>query len=265
MLLVCACALIFIKLKKKIEFNHKFFIAIIPYILFGISLRVIMHQVEAGSLFIYGLTKTANPLELGFWFFTPGVWITTFLVVVIGLLLAGILNKNKPLDHTVLFTVGGLFALIPLVFNLINFNNWLIFIGTCALIAIVSFGLCKIIDKYTKYKILQDPINVFIVIGQAIDGIASSIAITYFNFSEQHVVSNMVMNIHPALFVLIKLSISVLICWSLDDYLKDEKKEDKGHAEKMKNKKNLVGFIKVIIAILGFATGLASLFKLGII
>lgn len=224
-----------------------------------------MHQVEAGSLFIYGLTKTANPLEIGFWFFTPGVWIFTFVVVLIGLLLAGILKKNKQLDYTVLFTIGGLFALFPIVFNFIHFNNWVVFLETIALIAIVSYGICKLIDKYTKYKIFSDPINLFIVTGQAIDGIASSIAITFFNFSEQHVVSNMVMNIHPALFVLIKVILSILICWSLDDYLKDEKKEDKKHLEKMKNKKNLVGFIKVIIAILGFATGLASLFKLGII
>jgi uncharacterized membrane protein len=125
--------------------------------------------------------------------------------------------------------------------------------------------VCYLVDRFTKYKILQDKLNLFIVLGQAIDGIASSIAITYFNFSEQHVFSNMVMNINPLLFIGIKIILAVLICWSLDDYLKDEKKEDKKHPFTIKNKKNLVGFIKVIIAILGFATGLASLFKLGII
>jgi len=64
----------------------------------------------------------------------------------------------------------------------------------------------------------------------------------------------MLMEISPALFASIKLLIALLICWSLDDYLKDQPK-----------KKNIVGFIKIIIAILGLATGLASLFKLGII
>ena len=48
----------------------------------------------------------------------------------------------------------------------------------------------------------------------------------------------------------------MLICYSLDDYAK----EQKGNENKLK----LIKFIKIIIAILGLATGLASLFKLGI-
>jgi uncharacterized membrane protein len=45
-----------------------------------------------------------------------------------------------------------------------------------------------------------------------------------------------------------------LICYSLDDYGKENPKNQ-----------NLTKFIKIIIAILGLATGLASLIKLGII
>ncbi len=261
-LLVIACSLIYFALKKKVEFNYKFFIALMPYIFFGISMRVIMHQIEGGSLSIYGIFKTANPFDLGFWFFTPGIWVLTFALVSLGLLFSGIRHK---LNSEKLMLFGSLFAIPLVLFNIWHFNNWIVFIGTSILIAVVSYGLCWIVNKYSKYKIFQDPLNLFIVAGQAIDGIASSIAITYFNFSEQHVFSNMVMNINPILFVGIKLAIAVLICWSLDDYLKDELNKHKGHEEKIRNKKNLIGFIKLIIAILGFATGLASLFKLGII
>ena len=38
-LLVIACSLIYLFLRKKIEFNQKFFVSVIPYILFGISMR----------------------------------------------------------------------------------------------------------------------------------------------------------------------------------------------------------------------------------
>lgn len=251
LILIIACAIIYYIFRKKIKFDSEFMISLIPYILFGISLRVIMHQIEAGLLILPGIIKTANPLELGFWFFTPGVWILTFILVIIGLLLGEVWKKLKTKR---LFYFGIVVMMFPLIFNFLNFNNWLVFLGTSALILIVSYGICFLINKFTKYKILEDKLNFFIVLGQGIDGIASAIAIAFFSFSEQHVFSNMLMNIHPALFASVKLGIAILICYSLDDYAKENPK-----------RKRLVGFIKVIIAILGLATGLASLFKLGII
>jgi len=261
LLLVIACASIYVILNKKINFDKKFFISLIPYILFGISMRVVMHQIESGNLVIEGITKTADPMQLGFWFFTPGIWILTFLLVALGLLIAGVtreLNKKR------LFWFGTIVSIPLILFNLSRFNNWFAFIATTCLIITVSYGLCWAVNKYTKYKILDDKINLFIVTGQAIDGIASTVAITFFGFSEQHVFSNALINVHPSIFVIAKLGIAIMICWSLDDYLKEDKKESKNKKD-IQNKKNLVGFIKVIIAILGFATGLASLFKLGLI
>jgi uncharacterized membrane protein len=250
-LLVIACGIIYYVLRNKVEFNFNFTLAMLPYILFGISMRVIMHQIEAGLLVIDGLVKTANPMQLGFWFFTPGIWILTFALVIVGLLLGGVLKKLE-LRRTLYF--GIIVMIIPILFNFYFFNNWAVFLATLALILVVSYGLCYLINRFTKYKILNDKTNFFIVLGQGFDGIASAIAIAFFSFSEQHVFSNMLMDISPALFASIKLLIALLICWSLDDYLKDQQK-----------KKNIVGFVKIIIAILGLATGLASLFKLGII
>jgi uncharacterized membrane protein len=250
-LLVIACGIIYYVLRNKVEFNFNFTLAMLPYILFGISMRVIMHQIEAGLLVIDGLVKTANPMQLGFWFFTPGIWILTFALVIVGLLLGGVLKKLE-LRRTLYF--GIIVMIIPILFNFYFFNNWAVFLATLALILVVSYGLCYLINRFTKYKILNDKTNFFIVLGQGFDGIASAIAIAFFSFSEQHVFSNMLMDISPALFASIKLLIALLICWSLDDYLKDQPK-----------KKNIVGFVKIIIAILGLATGLASLFKLGII
>ena len=261
-LLVIACGIIYFILNKKIEFNKKFFVAIIPYILIGVCLRVLMHQIETGNLIIEGITKTANPLQIGFWFFTPGVWILTFAIVVLGLLIAKIWSE---LNYKRLFWFGAIIALPLILFNFSKFNNWGWFIGTVILIGIISYSLCWIINKFTPYKIFQDPLNLFIVIGQAIDGIASVIAITYFNFGEQHIISSMVINIHPALFAGIKLLLAVLICYSLDDYLKESITKHSNKPGQGLNRKNIIGFIKVIIAILGFATGLASLFKLGLI
>ncbi|MFA6269254.1 MAG: DUF63 family protein [archaeon] len=260
-LLILCCAAIYLFLNKKIKFNTKFFISIIPYILFGISMRVIMHQIEAGHLVIEGITKTASPLQIGFWFFTPGIWILTFTIVLIGLIISKVW---KELNYKRLFLFGATVALIPILFNFAHFNNWIPFIITTIIIIVISYGLCRVINRFTKYKILHDKLNYLIVAGQAIDGIASSIAIAFFGFSEQHVFSNMLIQINPIIFAGLKLVLAVLICWSLDDYIKDFEKQNK-NPQKIVQRKNLIGFIKVIIAILGFATGLASLFKLGII
>ncbi len=250
-LLLISCTAIYYILKNKIKFDSNFFISLIPYVIFGVSLRVIMHQIEARHLVIEGITKTLNPLEFGFWFFTPGVWIATFIVVIIGLLISQA-HKDIKLNRFMWF--GIVVALPILIFNFINFNNWIVFIFTTILILIISYGICYLINKFTKYKILNDKLNLFIVLGQGIDGIASSIAVAFFSFSEQHVLSNILMQIHPGLFVIVKLGIGVLIVYSLDDYLKEEPKKEK-----------LIKYVKIIIAILGFATGLASLLKLGII
>jgi uncharacterized membrane protein len=254
-ILIITCIAIYFILRKRINFDFDFMLALTPYILFGVSMRVIMHQIEAGLLVLPGIIKTANPLEIGFYFFTPGVWIITFVMVAIGLLLGGILKDFKT---NKLLYFGILIAIIPILFNFLHFNNWAIFLFSTILIFIVSYGICHIINKYTKYKILNNKLNFLIVLGQGFDGIASAVAVSFFNFSEQHVFSKMLMDLHPSLFVLLKLTIAVLICYSLDDFSKEE-------AEKKINRENLIGFVKIIIVILGLATGLASLLKLGII
>lgn len=261
-LLIIACSIIYFILRKKIVFDEKFFLAISPYILIGVSLRVLMHQIETGNLIIEGITKTADPMQIGFWFFTPGIWILTFAIVLVGLLIAKVWDE---LNHKRLFIFGLIIALPIVLFNLSKFNNWSWFIGTVVLIAIVTYTLCWLINKLTPYRILKDPLNIFIVAGQAIDGIASVIAIKHFDFLEQHIVSNIVININPYLFPAIKLILAVLICYSLDDYLKESINKHSNKPKKSLNKKNLIEFVKVTIAILGFATGLASLFKMGLI
>jgi len=250
-ILAAAAYLVFRVFRKRIAFDYRFFLALTPYILFGISMRVMMHRIEAGSLVLEGIVKTASPLEPGFWFFTPGIWLLTFALVLAGLFVGGV---HKKLNRKRLFWFGCIVMGWPLFFNFLAFNNWAWFLGAAVLIAAVSYGLCLGIDRLTKYKIMRDPLNLFIVAGQGLDGIASAVAISFFSFSEQHVVSNMLIDIHPVLFVAVKLGIAVLIAYFLDDYLKENPK-----------KKQVVGFVKLVIAVLGFATGLASLFKLGII
>ena len=159
-ILVVACAIIYFVLRKRVSFDSKFFEAMVPYILFGISMRVVMHQIEAGLLILPEIGKTANPLELGFWFFTPGIWLLTFALVVIGLLIGGIWKKNKKvkegeekqLNTKRVLYFGIIVCIIPLLFNFFRFNSWFVFITTLVIILTVSYGICYLVNKFTKYN-----------------------------------------------------------------------------------------------------------------
>lgn len=265
LILIIACCLIFVVLRKKIVFDLNFLIALLPFIIVGTSLRTIMHQIESNNLVVNGIFKTANPFELGFWFFTPGVWFLTFFLVVIGLIISFWGGK---FDYKKLFFVGLFFSIPLLIFNFLSYNNWFVFLFTILVIIMVVVFLLKLVDSFSKYKILSNKLNFFIVLGQGIDGIASAIAVTFFSFSEQHVVSAFLLDLNPLLFVSVKLIIGVLLCWSIDDFFEDVK------SKSISNKKSkslffvdaqLVNFVKIIIAILGLSTGLGSLLKLGII
>ncbi len=249
-ILILFCIGIYYFLKNRVKFDYDFLFAMLPYIFFGVGLRLIMHQIEASSLEITGIFKTANPLELGFWFFTPGVWLFTFLVVVGGLLFSEVWKKIK-LKR--LFWFGMVFSTPIIIFNLLNYTNWLVFVSIVVVTILVTFGSMFLVKKFSKYDIMEDKTNFFIVFGQAVDGIGSGIAVGYLGFVEQHAFSDMLIQTHPALFAVVKIVLGLLLCWSIDEYMKETK-----------NKK-MLSFIKLAIAIISLAVGIASVMKTGFI
>ncbi len=65
--------------KKGFVFDFAFLQMLIPYIIFATSLRVLEDQRI--------LTRSANPLDAGFYIFTPGIWFLTFALVIIGIII----------------------------------------------------------------------------------------------------------------------------------------------------------------------------------
>ena len=225
--------------KKGIRFDFRFALALFPYILLGVSLRAIN---SARLLpFIY---KTPNPLELGFWTFTPGVWLLVFALTIFGLIIS---RKLKGKDYHKLFaSLGIAFCFLPVLFCFINFTNWFAFIACLALIAFLTFAFKFIAKQFTK--MLENKMNLLAVAGQLTDGSATAIALTFFSFREQHPLSALILNINPALFIALKVVTVLILIYYVDKNFKN---------------KNLANFSKLFLIILGFSTGLASVFKLG--
>ncbi|MEM4663285.1 MAG: DUF63 family protein [Candidatus Diapherotrites archaeon] len=226
--------------KRGIKFDKLFALALMPYILLGASLRAIN---EFQLLpFVY---KTFNPLEFGFWTYTPGVWFLVFGITITGLLLSRKFWKEN--YHKPFAIIGIIFAAYPVGLCVLNFTNWFAFFLPLAIVFFVSATTRYLVSL--KAKILKNEMNLLVLAGQLLDGFATAIAISFFSFREQHPVSEAILNINPWLFVLIKVILALIIVCYIEIALKKE---------------NLANFAKLFIIILGFSTGLASVFKLGL-
>jgi uncharacterized membrane protein len=94
----------------------------------------------------------------------------------------------------------------------------------------------------------QNDQNRLALAAQALDGMATFVAIQFFHCGEQHFLPQAIISFSPALFPAVKILLVIAILYYLDKEVKNE---------------NLKGFIKTLIIILGFSTGLRDLFTLG--
>jgi len=161
------------------------------------------------------------------------------------------LEEKKIAPFNKVFPGIGLVLSAPLVlFLFVNFSNWAGFIAVIVAILAVSFGLYHSLKRIGATKRLATQFNMLVVSGQVIDGIATGFAITFYGFTEQHPLSSWLINVHPALYITLKVALVLVIVNFVDKEIRKE---------------NLQGFIKMFLMILGFATGLASILKIGLV
>lgn len=251
-LFLLAFYVIFPQLNKRgIKMDFSFVLALFPYILFGVLLRVINFGAEMGLFPLPFAVRTVNLLEPGFWMYTPGVWFATFALVLAGMLLAWRLSNGFGEKFTRFLLAIGLLVDLPLLaWVLFSLQSWLYFLGVGLVVVALVLLLSWAFSRFTPWKILKDRMNVFALAGQALDGTATFFAVGFFGYGEQHPLSRALLGVNPALFLAAKLALILLLLYFIDrDYGKDSQ---------------LNGFIKLLLIILGFATGGASLFKLGL-
>ncbi len=235
--------------KKKVKFDYRFALAVIPFILIGTALRAIN-----SARLLPGIGKTLNPLELGFWTFTPGVWFAIFGLVIVGLIIAWQAEKKNKMEfNKALGITGIIFAVVPVLFVLANFSNWSGFILVSLAIIAISGAIAIALKKIKATEKLTTKMNLFAMAGQVIDSSATVFAVFTLNFTEQHPLSDAILKIPvigPIAFLALKVALVLVILNFVEKEIKRE---------------NLRGFIKLFIIILGFATGLASVLKIGLV
>jgi len=227
--------------RRGVKFNSGFMLALLPYILLGSALRVL----EDLSI----LPRSWNPLELAYYFVTPGIWLLIAGFTLLGLFAALYLSKRLKKSFYTIFAIIGLIPAIPiLAIELMNFPAWY---GVAAVLALVLITTAALAFAFKKlnWKMLKSRMNLLVVSSQALDGFATYIATQFFRCGEQHPLSGAILDFFPLGFVLAKVGLALVIIRYVDAEIENP---------------NLRNFIKIVVAILGFATGLRDILTLGV-
>jgi uncharacterized membrane protein len=257
--------------RRGIKFNAKFMLALLPYILLGSALRVL----EDMAL----LPRSWNPLEPAYYFVTPGIYLLVAAVALAALCVSRPVSKRLGISfHKTFATIGLALALPILLFEALSFQALAGFIAVFAMAFLLlpvawvflqlSAPLISIIisainhflrliapslrlnfDEKLWKGLLKNRLNLLAVFSQVLDGSATFVATQFFWCGEQHPLSGYLLDLFPLSFVAVKAGLVLLILHYVDTNIKNE---------------NLRGFIKVVVAVLGFATGLRDVLTLGV-
>ncbi len=210
----------------KITVDRKFTTAIFSLVFFGTSIRLLE---EAGV--------SHSPLLV-----TPMIWIEMFAFVLLAFLASKIIERRFKFPyHKTMTILGIVLSVIPMFVILTRIHN---FTGMAISLGLIApFG---ILFYFLKWKTA----NKLVTMSHMLDATATFTAIQIFGFTEQHVVPRLLISyFSPLSFIVVKLAVVVSILLILDKNPED---------------KNFNNFLKLIIAIVGFAPGMRDFFLLGL-
>ncbi|PKP60688.1 MAG: hypothetical protein CVT88_02300 [Candidatus Altiarchaeales archaeon HGW-Altiarchaeales-1] len=192
-----------IKLMKKwnIEIDKNFVFALLPFILFGSTMRAL------ADAEIY----PNRPDVLAFFFIAPGIYFTIFLITIASLLIGLYIFKKK--YYKFMLVAGCLLFGLNLVLIAMflyshsataNFGVFVVFL-IFAMCVIVIYALMKLnFFKFSNF--LRYEKNYIIVLAHLFDASTTYIGIAFFGYFEKHVLPSAAIEIFsPAIMFVLKL------------------------------------------------------------
>ena len=247
--------------KWNISIDRSFFVALLPFIMYGTIVRVL----EDASFF-------TEPFV--FWFVTPLIYFQSLFFFLIILFIGRIISKHtrfSSLSQMQFVFIGGLILLIPFLYHMILWilgDQWgyttgvrfdVFFLVSVFLFCIILavYGIGRIFKDNPSLSIYAGVVNLSIILGHMLDGITSWISIyDPFNmrlpdYVEKHPASDFLMQIWPPLFPIVKFLLIIVVIYLFDVLYKTE----------LEDYPRLVPLLKIGIFILGFAPGLRDLLR----
>lgn len=260
-ILIVAVYFVYKLLKRmNIHIDRYFFIAILPFIYWASSTRVLHDSAVAGIL-----TPELNKFYASLIFPTPGSYIITFflaLAVLIFSLLSSKLiacfrpnfhllaSKNAPRSPywAIMFIAGLVFCIYnTLLLQISTFLPFFLVIGTTLLWIALFYAVSKALNFYK----LKNPLsmeNQLILGAHFLDASSTYFALSLFGYSEQHVVPRLVMPLFgPISMFLLKIVVVIPVLYLIDKYAEQG---------------DFRNFLKIVVVILGLAPGLRDLIRL---
>ena len=223
-ILIVFVLLIFKLLKKlKVKFDKRLALAISPFVFLGSSMRVLE---DSGIL-------------QGYLFITPGIYFLIFGVTISTLLISLFLEKKKGIPYFKPMFLVGLILTSPIL-GILQYKNFLgIFYVT--LYFIPWLIILKFIPWLKENKVVTG--------AHLFDANTTFVSINYFGYYEQHIMPTYLINLSgtPFSFVILKFITLIGILYVIDKYSDD---------------KEFNNYIKLIIGILGAATGIRGFLRL---
>jgi len=236
-------------ISKYIVIDLNFVYSIIPFLVLGGLLRVLEQDYSS----VGGLVScSTNVTNIGFYFCTPGFLILIFLIYLFFLVVSIFLSKKTKFKYYFILNVFSGFLIIPLfIYTIFNFTYFGLFVLTFVLSFLLLF-LISFVFKILKSNLLISKINKIVLFSEILDGCATSIGILYFKdvFVEQHVLSRVICNISPYLFVFFKIIFTLLFLYLVNRYVSNKREQI---------------YIKLIIIILGLLTGFRTTLSISLL
>ena len=222
-----------------------FFLFLINIVLLGAMLRV----AEEFYSVINWFTRSHNPLNIGFWFITPGIYfLLTFFALLIIIATYYINKKFNIKKEYLLFALPLPIALGILIYFIIKMTYRLDFFLIVFAIIIISITIYFI--SYLLKKRFNT-FEMFAISAQLTDSIATFSALSFYtHFREQHVFSNFLIDNFGAIsFPIMKLFLVLLVIFIL-------RKSNISYNNQL--------YVLLFITLFGFATGIRNLFSIAL-
>ena len=225
LLLVLAAYVVYKFLKKiRMSIDSRLAIAVAPYIVLGSATRVLEDM---------GLLS-------GYFFVTPGIYVMIFAAVITTIFAALLLQKKMGIPYfKTVFIVGMVLASMPLAVIVSSPQN------LYGMLLVAAFFLPWIVVfKLVRWKAENKVASLL----QIFDATVTFVSLQFFGFYEQHVLPTSLINIFgPASFIIFKAVGIVALMYIIDRFSSD---------------REFNTYIKLIIGILGAATGTRDLLAL---
>lgn len=229
-------------IKKYVPFcriDKHFIFGVLVFVFFGAFLRILEQDYTGAWL----VKPSTSPIELGYYFHTPGWLLLLSLIFLVCFVCSVLLFREK---YYCLLIPFGIFLCVPLfIYEIINIKH-----GFVLAISLLSIAITFIIIQFfAKLKLLEDQL---VILSQIIDFSATLCGVFFFGdiLYEQHPVSRTIIWINPFLFPIAKIVLAFLFIGLVEKYVKDKEERT---------------YTKLLVIILGFLTGLRDILTISLL